>query len=137
MQYTLCCSPFSFDEEGFTALTAPLLACADHYAANGQKLKLYGREEDMTLSADKSKWLEVKLEYHHDMTSPQLDIVVKYADLNNNSYNKTVAASLEGVNVYDLGADPYKFSAFDIICESENGGKVFVDDMYIRNVLVP
>ena len=105
------------------------------YAANGQKLKLFGDGEDMTLDLDKSKWLELKLEYHYDIG--RFDVVVKYADLNNNSYNKTVASTLVGVTVYENSAAPSGFSAFDIHCQSANGGKIFVDDMYIRNVLVP
>ena len=46
------CSPFSFDEEGFTALTAPLLACADHYAANRQKLMYHNHNMEFTPLGD-------------------------------------------------------------------------------------
>ena len=106
------------------------------YAANGQKLMCFGSAWDMTLAHDRSKWLLIKLEYHYDMNEPQFDIVVKYADLNTNSYSKVVASTLVDVSVAEAGADPSDFSAMDINLDSDDG-KIYVDDLYIRNVFVP
>lgn len=106
------------------------------YTANGQLIRFYSTTEDTVLSADVSKWLLVKLEYHYDMAEPQFDVVVKYADLNNNSYNKTVASSFTNVLTYDAAASPDDFSVFDVHYESDEG-TVYVDDLYLRNVLVP
>ena len=103
------------------------------YAANGQLLKLFGGMADMTLKADLSKWLVIKLEYHHDMSSPQFDIVVKYADLDKSSYNVTVASTLVDVFTYDPPARPESFTTFEIASESTDGS-VYIDDLFIRNV---
>ncbi len=116
------------------------------YAANGQKLTMTNtrREDvtepaiiDMTLDVDTSKWLTVKLEYHYDLGEPQLDVVVRYADESNNSYNRTVASTLTGVTTLDEGARPKLFNKFNIEYVSEESGKIYLDDLYIRNVYVP
>lgn len=115
------------------------------YAANGQILteciprnELYPdgstrritKERDMVLDADLSDWVLIKIEYHHDMASPQLDVTVKYADNAKNGYKTTTAATLTAVDVLDVGANPYEFAKLNF----NASGRVYLDDMYIRNV---
>ncbi len=116
------------------------------YAANGQKLKMANTNRtdvsspemiDMTLNADTARWLTVKLEYHYDMTEPQFDIVVRYADKESGSYYKTVAATLTNVITLESGASASDFESFDIEYQSSENGKIYLDDMYIRNVYTP
>jgi hypothetical protein len=116
------------------------------YAANGQMLRMknvyktdFSESEfiTMNLKADLSKWLTVKLEYHYDMQQPQFDIVVRYADKENNSYNRTVASTLLDVSTHDSGANPGQFSEFDISYSASGSGKICIDDLYLRNVYVP
>ncbi len=88
------------------------------------------KERDMILSADLGDWVLVKLEYHHDMESPRLDVVVKYADMTKNGYKTATAAILDGIDVAETGANPYQFSDFCI----ELSSIVYIDDLFIRNV---
>lgn len=89
------------------------------------------KERDMILSADLSDWVLVKLEYHHDMEVPRLDIVVKYRDNLKSGYKTTTAAILEGADISESGADPFKFSTLRI----DSLAKIYLDDLYIRNVI--
>ena len=111
------------------------------YAANGQLLSMsypggFGDSTVDSLKVDKSKWITVKLEYHYDLGEPQLDVVIKYADLNNNGYNRTVAATLTDVGVHDVGAGAQFFTSFEIHYSGNFANKIYVDDLYIRNVYV-
>ncbi len=137
------------DGEG-RAITGAYLIVTDEgelsfFAPNGQLLteripreEIYAggssarvtKERDMVLSVDLSDWILVKLEYHHDMESPQLDIVIKYADNLKKGYKTTTAATLTGVDVLDIGADPYDFSTLNV----NSVGRIYLDDLYIRNV---
>ncbi len=87
----------------------------------------------MILDVDMAQWMTVKLEYHYDMATPQFDIVVRYGDDTKNSYYTTTAASLSGIDVCDNGADAYNFSNLSVT----STGKIYVDDLYIRNVYDP
>ncbi len=113
------------------------------YAINGQKLRMANPARktstdpaivDMTLALDKSKWLTVKLEYHYDLDEPQFDAVVRYADRTYNSYNRTVASTLTSVTTADNGANARNFTSFDIEYVSDSTSKIYIDDLYIRNV---
>ena len=116
------------------------------FAANGQMLieriprdEIYSdgstarvsRERDMVLSANLDQWILIKIEYHYDMLNPQLDVVIKYSDLTKNGYKTTTAATLTGVDVLEMGANPYDFSTYKVFAD----GTVYLDDMYLRNVL--
>ncbi len=116
------------------------------YAANGQSLKMANPERnsvadplyaDMTLDADLSKWLVIKLEYHHDMSEPQFDIVLRYSDISKDGFNKTVAATLMNTRVLENGARADDFTELEIEYSSANDGKIYIDDLYIRNVYKP
>ena len=85
---------------------------------------------EMILDVNVAKWITVKLEYHYDMADPQLDVVVRYGDNTKNGYYTTTAASLTGVDVCTGGANPYAFDKLSI----ESTGKIYLDDLYIRNV---
>ncbi len=87
----------------------------------------------MVLDVDVAQWMTVKLEYHYDMNRPQFDIVVRYGDDTKNSYYTSTAASLIGIDVCDNGADAYSFSNLSV----KSTGKIYVDDLYIRNVYDP
>ncbi len=112
------------------------------YAINGQKLQMANTENgalglsmtDMTVNADLSKWITVKLEYHYDMDEPQLDVTVRYADGNNNSYYRSVAATLTDVSTRDESASASGFTIFEISCEATTDTSIYADDLYIRNV---
>lgn len=99
------------------------------YYANGTSA-IVSRERDMVIEPDLSDWMLIKLEYHHDMVSPQLDIVVKYSDLAKKGYKTTTAATLTGVDVIESGANPYLFDTL----EFNASGRIYLDDLYIRNV---
>jgi len=110
--------------------------------ANGQKLRASipngdkAAQQDMTLSVKADEWMMIKLEYHHDLDKPQFDIAVRYFDV---QLGKTsvASASLTNVPVNDAGADPAQFSALEIYYESAGKGKIYTDDLFIRNVQIP
>lgn len=93
-------------------------------------------DKNMLLNVDRSRFITLKLEYHHDMAEPQLDLVVKYADAEKDGYYAIAAATLTGVPVLDTGADAGDFESLCIEYDSL-GGKAYVDDLFIRNVLTP
>lgn len=102
---------------------------------NGSSQKNYN-ERDMILDVDLNEWIVVKLEYHYDTSSPGFDIVVRYADDEYNGYYRTVASALKGVDVFESGANPRQFTEFEFTHITDNGGTVYYDDLYVRNVYV-
>ncbi len=98
----------------------------------GEDGKLSYKQElrPMVLDVDSSEWLTVKLEYHYDMAMPRLDIVVRYADNTKKGYYTTTAATLINIDACDLGANPYRFT--DLYIKAT--GKIYLDDLFIRNV---
>lgn len=85
---------------------------------------------EMILEVDTVKWMTIKLEYHYDMADPQLDIVVRYADNTKDGYYTSTAACLTGIDVCDTGADAFNFANLSV----KATGKIYLDDLYIRNV---
>lgn len=115
------------------AISATLLVT--HTSSNGNVSRVF-ENKDMTLNVDLDKWMVIKLEYHYDLTSPQYDLVVRYADESNYGYNRTVSACLTDVKAYDSSADARGFTNLSIIHQSTADGKIYVDDIYTRNTFV-
>ena len=137
---------FFTDSEGDRITGVTLLVNHDgsvsFYSPSGALLKGAMRssgvvvDKNMILNVDTSRFITVKLEYHHDMAEPQLDLVVKYADADKDGYYAIAAATLTGVPVSDTGADAGDFESLCIEYDSL-GGKAYVDDLFIRNVVAP
>ncbi len=85
---------------------------------------------EMILDVNMAKWMTIKLEYHYDMADPQFDIVVRYGDDTKDGYYTATAACLTGVDICDTGADAFNFANLSI----KASGKIYIDDLYIRNV---
>lgn len=99
---------------------------------NGQNVTFYAVNglTILNLVVDTQQWMTVKIEYNYDMLNPQLDVVVRYANAENNNYYETTAAYLTDVEVYGA-ANPYSFATLAV-----SGSGVYVDDLFVRNVCV-